>query len=304
MKIPPKVQKIAKRLSPRLPAANYGLKSGVRASRIILQGSTLSIVRPPYRFNSQKPLPAFLCTSASRLAHYGAYKNNLGSSVLQMVFPVIIGLLAYERSWHSICRTTEGGEKYLTGLTPYDTALGIHGVTRLDPFWKRFVVSADKERELIMGDQVVESADWRLLYDRAGFLPFAARNYVGNRLGLLSLQLNIKNGSLYLNTTSRVVYFDKSRLAFIGEWDCYLSIGLPYDRFDSAVRDIQQLGKEPDPFEAIRRCKYSDYYEPDFDLKDEKYGAPMAALYNEILPALINIAERFPQGEIPRLSAA
>jgi len=79
---------------------------------------------------------------------------------------------------------------------------------------------------------------------------------------------------------------------------------LPLDRLDSAVQAIKQLGKKRDLFRAFKACPYSDYHEPDFELKQTKLAKPAAALYNQALPALINIAARLPQEEIAALSAA
>lgn len=302
MKIPPKIQRIAKALKPRFPAANYGLASGMPASEIKLKGSKLSIFRPPYLTDSKNPLPSFVCGSASRLTQQKAFKYGLDSSMLKMAFPVMAGP-GFETFGHGICYVIEGGKKYLIGLTPFDKALGIRGVTRFDNFWDQFIVKEYQELQLLTADRVTEAFGWDLLRKYESYIPFAARSYKGNRLGLLSLKLSIKNGSLCMSTTSRVVYFHKASTAFIGEWASDLSIDLPLDRLDSAVLDIKQLGKKSDLFKAFRKSRYADYFEPDFDLKEEKYGAQVAALYNATLPALINLVERLPQEEIAALAA-
>jgi|GEM_PF-4498842 len=212
-----KVQTIAKQLSPRFPARNYGLAHGIPASEMKLQGSNLVFICPPYLPDSKRPLSAFLCSSASRMVHLESFKNGLDSDMLKMAFPVMIGP-KFETFGHGIGLTTEGEKKYLVGLTPFDTALGLHGVTRLDHFWKRFIVSKYQELEMLVADRVFESAGWDLLGKYESFIPLAARNLEGNRLGLFSLQLNIENEAFFFNTTSRIVYFHESSAAFIGEW--------------------------------------------------------------------------------------
>lgn len=302
MKIPPKIKRIAKGLKPRFPAKNYGLASGVRASEIKLKGSKLSILNPPYLIRSKGPLQSFVCGTASRLAHHESFKHGLDSDMLKMAFPVMVGP-GFETFGHGMCRTIEGEDKYLIGLTPFDKALRLSGVTRFNSFWDRFVVNGYQELGLLTADRVIEATGWDLFGKHENFIPFAARNFKGDRLGLLSLRISIKNGYLRMSTTSRVVYFHTSSSAFMGEWASDLGVRLPIDRLDTAVREIGRLAKAPDLFEAFLGCRYSDYFEPEFDLKKSELRAPVAALYNQALPALINIAERLPQEEIAALAA-
>jgi hypothetical protein len=303
MKIPPKIQRIADRLKPRLPAANYGLASAIPASKIKLKGSKLSIFRPSYLIDSKKPLPSFVCGSASRLTQQKAFKYGLDSSMLKMAFPVMVGP-GFETFGHGICYIIEGGDKYLIGLTPFDKALGICGVTRFDNLWEQFIVNEYQELQLLTADRVTEASGWDLLRKYESFSPFAARSYRGGRLGLLSLQLSINNGYLRLSTLSRIVYFQESSSAFISEWACNLNIRLPIGRLDSAVRDIKQLGRRADLFTAIRKSRYAEYFEPDFKIKRDELGKQVKALYNKTLPALIELVSKLPLEGLSNLSVA